>query len=103
IQQEKNMLEKRVKTEEQKNLALHKFKSKTEDLFHNLRGLWNVRKELEKLPFKDKHMLLRQLGTNVVVEWNAATRTHEIELTFAVNGFKYDKKARLLPGKEDMP
>ncbi len=97
IKKEKKILLSKLKNEEQRGLALAQIKNQTEDLFAGLKGLWNVRKELDKMAFKEKRELLHQLGANILVTWNAKDRTHNIDLTFSVNGFNYQKKAIMLP------
>jgi len=95
IQREKTTLSDKLHTEEQRNLALAQLKNNTEDLFANLKGLWNVHKELNKLSFNERRQLLHRLGTNIIIKWNLETRCHEVEITFSVNGFTYDKRAVL--------
>jgi hypothetical protein len=85
----------KLHNEEQRNLSLTNLKNNTEHLFEGLKGLWSIHKELNKLSLADKRQLLHQLDTNIIVKWNSEKRSHEIELTFSVNGFNYIKKDKI--------
>jgi site-specific DNA recombinase len=95
IQIAKTALTDKLYNEEQRNLALAQLKNNSDALFAGLKGLWNVHEELNKLNFTEKRQLLHQLGTNIIITWNLTKRCHEIEITFSVNGFRYEKKAVL--------
>lgn len=97
IQKSSTVLQRKIKAAEEKNASLLRLKNNTEELFSGLTGLYNIKGKLEELPFEEKRQLLHQLGTNIIVHWDSATRTHTIELTFSVNGFPYAKKAIILP------
>ena len=77
---------------EQKRLVLDDIKGETDKLLTGIMGLWKIKERLNRLENDEKRMLLSRLGVNVIVNWDPELRCHEVEITFAVNGYSYERK-----------
>ena len=95
IKKDKEKLNGQLRSLEQKQVALKNVKSETDKMLSGLLGLWEIRAQLNKLSVDEKRLLLVRLGVNVIINWDVATRCHTVEITFAVNGYSYEKKVKL--------
>ena len=92
IKREQETLKEQLRLLEQKRLALDDTKGEVDKLLTGIMGLWKIRERLNELKDEEKRTLLSRLGVNVIINWDAIQRCHHVEITFAVNGYSYEKK-----------
>ena len=92
IKKENDNLNTQFRSLEHKRVALENVKSETDKMLTGLMGLWKIRKQLNELSVDEKRLLLIRLGVNIIINWDATSRCHTVDITFAVNGYSYEKK-----------
>ena len=92
INKEQEALKTQLRLLEQKRLGLNDTKGEVDKLLTGIMGLWKIKDRLNQLKEEEKRTLLTRLGVNVVITWDNVARCHGVEITFAVNGYSYEKQ-----------